>query len=75
MAKSENVELNKCIKGMNSHNKTKMINGRVLAFAYIRLHKRKEACKTLEIVIEKLSGDEDYVRSVKEYKEILEQIK
>lgn len=51
------------------------INGRVLAFAYIRLHKRKEACKTLEIMIEKLSGDEDYLSSVEEYKEILEQIK
>ena len=51
------------------------INGQILTFAYIRLHKRGEACKTLEIMIEKLSKDEDYESNVMELKNLLEQIK
>ena len=51
------------------------VNGRILAFAYIRLHQRKEACRTLESVIEKLSVDKDYENTVMEFKEILEQIR
>ncbi|MCH5238313.1 MAG: hypothetical protein J1E95_11045 [Muribaculaceae bacterium] len=51
------------------------INGQILTFAYIRLHKRSEACKTLEIMIEKLSKDEDYESNVMELKNLLEQIK
>ena len=51
------------------------INGRILTFAYVRLHKRGEACKTLEIMIEKLSKDEDYESNIMELKNLLEQIK
>ena len=51
------------------------INGRILAFAYIRLHKRKEACNVLETMIERFSGDEDYLNDMEECKELLNQIK
>lgn len=51
------------------------INGRLLAFTYIRLHKRTEACKILETMIDKLKGDEDYIETVEDCKQILEQIK
>lgn len=49
--------------------------GKILALSYIRLHKRKEAKETLEAMINKLSFDEDYETTVKECRELLEQIK
>ena len=51
------------------------INGEILTFAYIRLHMRKEACNILETMIERLSGDEDYLKTIEECKNILDQIK
>lgn len=51
------------------------VNGKLLTFAYIRLHKHEEACHTLEIMIKKLSNDEDYESDVIEFKNLLDQIK
>lgn len=51
------------------------LEGRILALAYIRLHRRDDAIRVLEVMIEKLSGDEDYGPTVKECQELLLQIK
>lgn len=51
------------------------ITGKILAFSYIRLHKREEAREILDTMIIKLESDEDFDTTVSECRKLLKELK